>query len=141
MPSFQYLDAKFHPKYNDHIVVLSSNRMPDNISMGSAISGEMYDIANIDSRYPDKFEEAVRVVEEQAKQKKELEEINLRKLVKPESKAAILENTDTDEENKEELKLPSIDQNKSKFESEPSGSENSDEYEGGEGEEEDIAER
>ena len=40
-PNFKYLDAKLHPKYKDHIVVLSSNQFPENVEndfrLGSSI--------------------------------------------------------------------------------------------------------
>ena len=32
-PNFKYLDAKFHPKYKDHVVVLSSNEFPEDVKM------------------------------------------------------------------------------------------------------------
>ena len=36
-PTFKYLDAKLHPRYKDHVVVLSSNEFPENVKMTYAV--------------------------------------------------------------------------------------------------------
>jgi hypothetical protein len=64
-PSFKYLDAKFHPKLKDHIVVLSSNEFPSDVKMTYCWDGSMYGITDLDTKYPENFNEALEIVEKE----------------------------------------------------------------------------
>lgn len=49
MPNFTYLDAKLHPKYKDHIVVLSKNEFPEGVNMTFSYAQPIYDISYLHS--------------------------------------------------------------------------------------------
>lgn len=53
LPDFTYIDAKLHPKYKDHIVVLSKNDFPSNQKMTYCYQSPFYDISGLD--YDEKF--------------------------------------------------------------------------------------
>lgn len=66
-PNFKYLDAKLHPKYKDHIVVLSSNQFPENVEMTSAWEAPFNGLKGIDldtdENYKSHFKAALDEVE------------------------------------------------------------------------------
>lgn len=109
--------------------------MPENIKMGTALDQNIYDISYLDTKYPEEFNEAVGIVEEELKQSQEIQVSILKKLTMKKSKRTIKEEEqDTEEEKKEWFKLPPIQTNKNKFESELDESDRSEENDGGEGE-------
>lgn len=68
-PTFKYLDAKLHPMYKDHVVVLSSNEFPSRIRMTYAFEGPpFYDINTLDEipETAEYFKQAMAEVEERS---------------------------------------------------------------------------
>ena len=56
LPNFKYLYNKLHPKYKDHIVVLSTHNFPDNVNVTTnAYDPNIYGIYDMDSKYSEKF--------------------------------------------------------------------------------------
>jgi hypothetical protein len=68
-PNFKYLDAKFHPEFKDHVIVLSTNEFPDNVNMTYCWDQHLYGISGLDTSYPEQFANAVKEIEESKKTK------------------------------------------------------------------------
>lgn len=121
LPTFKYLDAKLHPLYKDHIVVLSSNQFPEDCKMTYCWDDPFYSIDNIHADHLDSFKDAYdRVVKEREQHNKE--DVKAKKSSKHkdvmDSKSPALKQTDALLEETKGLGLDS---------------EDSDDYEGGEG--------
>lgn len=69
VPTFKYLDAKLHPKYKDHVVVLSTNEFPEGAKMTYCWDGVIYGISDLDYKYPEQFKEIVEQVEGERRKK------------------------------------------------------------------------
>jgi hypothetical protein len=64
-PSFKYLDAQLHPKYKNHIVVLSESHFPEDAKMTYCFETPIYEINMLDTDETTKthFEESLIEVE------------------------------------------------------------------------------
>jgi len=72
MPNFTYLDAKLHPLFKDHIVVLSKNEFPQNVKMTYSWEPPIYSIDQLDSdeNFKEHFKVALAKGEKMIKNKK-----------------------------------------------------------------------
>jgi predicted LPLAT superfamily acyltransferase len=82
MPNFTNLDAKLHPKYKNHIVVLGRNKFPSGTKMAYMFKNPVYNIEGLhyDENFKQYFEEALTEAElRQEEQKNEKEHIDIEK--------------------------------------------------------------
>ena len=70
IPDFKYLDARFHPQYTDHIVVLSKNEFPEEVKMTYCWDSYIYGISDLDTKYPEIFKEELEKTEKARKSAK-----------------------------------------------------------------------
>ena len=72
-PYYKYLDAKLHPTFRDHIVILSMNEFPENINLTYCWEDWINDISDIDVKYDQEFAMAIqRVLDEEKEAKSNL---------------------------------------------------------------------
>ena len=132
-PNFKYLDAKLHPKYKDHIVVLSSNQFPENVEMTSAWEAPFNGLKGIDldtdENYKSHFKAALDEVETLIMEEKSSEKKVDSKNLTPNSKTPPSSHLESANALLEETKGLGLNVDSD------SGSGSSD-YEGGEGDEE-----
>lgn len=69
VPTFKYLDAKLHPKYKDHIVVLSTNEFPESTKVTYCWDDVVCGISDLDQKYPEQFKEIIEQVEGERRNK------------------------------------------------------------------------
>ena len=62
MPNFKYIDAKIHPKFKDHIIVLSTHNFPENVNITNVYDQNMNGISDIDTKYSEEFKAAIEKV-------------------------------------------------------------------------------
>ena len=74
-PSFKYLDAKFHPKFKDHIVVLSENKFPENSKFTYGWDTGYNRISDLLYSYETDFMDAINQVKNKIKDKVKDEEV------------------------------------------------------------------
>ena len=69
-PYYKYLDAKLHPIFRDHIVILSMNEFPENINLTYCWEEWINDISDIDVKYDQEFAMAIQRVLDEEKEAK-----------------------------------------------------------------------
>lgn len=119
-PNFKYLDSKFHPEFKDHVIVLSTNEFSNNANMTYCWDQHLDGISELDTSYPEQFAEAVKKIEASKKAK----ENGDKRVATPKLKTLKSPALDPVNEILEEAKSIGI----------VADSEDSNDYEGGEGE-------
>ena len=67
-PYYKYLDAKLHPTFRDHIVILSMNEFPENINLTYCWEDWINDISDIDVKYDQEFAMTIQKVLDEEKE-------------------------------------------------------------------------